>query len=477
MTNVVLIVMDTARVDATQQLDCILTDATRFNQAFSASPWTLPSHASIFTSLYPSKHGAHAGHKQLEPDIPVIAELFRDTGYETVAVSNNTWISDEFGFSRGFGKFHKTWQYIQSDTDLGRIARTTEGLDQYRKLVRAIFDGNPVRNIANAAYGKFFRKQTDSGAERTNKWINQWLTDRDDSQPFFLFVNYLEPHLEYRPPKEFAKQFLPADVAYESAMEIPQDAWGYVLGTVDMTERDFDILRALYRAEISYLNYRIGQLRDMLESTGVWEDTIFVVTGDHGENIGDHGLMDHQYCLYDTLLRVPLLICGGAFSSGKDVSNIVQLTDLGPTLLDAVDIDAPAFKERVQGRSFHPDVDTDPREYAIAEYLSPQPSMSALEKRVGHLPDHVTEYDRSLRAIRGTEWKMIRGSDESVEVYNIEADPDETNELSDSRVDMVRTLESELNTWLASFDHATHHSDVDMRSETRERLEDLGYLQ
>ncbi|KZX49225.1 sulfatase [Haloarcula sp. K1] len=477
MNNVVLIVMDTARMNASQHLDCLLEDATRFDQAFSASPWTLPSHASIFTGLYPSKHGAHAGHKQLEPDVPVLAEVFRDAGYETVGVSNNTWISNEFGFGRGFERFHKTWQYVQSDTDLGRIARTTEGLNQFRTLAKAVFDGNPVANIANAAYGKFFRKQTDSGAERTNEWIDHWLTERDRSRPFFLFINYLEPHLEYRPPKEFAEQFLPSNTTYEDAMEVPQDAWGYISGTVDMTERDFEILQGLYMAEISYLNHRIGQLRETLQAAGEWQDTVFVVTGDHGENIGDHGLMDHQYCLYDTLLRVPLLIHGDMFSGRNVVSDIVQLPDLGPTLLDAVDIAAPDFREQTQGQSFHPESDNDTREYAIAEYMAPQPSMEALKKRIGHLPDHVIKYDRSLRAVRGTKWKLIRGSDESIELYDIDDDPGEINELSESHPDIVQNLESELDGWLASFEQTDQDGNVDMRTETRDRLEDLGYLQ
>jgi arylsulfatase A-like enzyme len=179
-------------------------------------------------------------------------------------------------------------------------------------------------------------------------------------------------------------------------MAVPQNAWEYIAGMVEMTGRDFEILRALYRAEIAYLDRRIGELRDMLEAHGEWEDTVFVVTGDHGENIGDHGLMDHQYCLYDTLLHVPLVIHGGSFTGGGTVEDLVSLTDLGPTLLDEVGIDAPEFREETQGRSFHPDANAEPRDRIVAEYLAPQPSMDALEARVGDLPGHVREYDRSL---------------------------------------------------------------------------------
>ena len=486
MTNVVLLVLDTARSTEfdfggagilAPEMTEIATAGTRFDTTLSNAPWTLPSHASLFTATYPSKHGAHAGHKRLDDDPRTLAEAFATADYETVAVSNNTWISEEFGFARGFETFVKTWQYVQADTDLGEIARTKEGTDKLRAVARRIFDGNPLTNVANAVYGQFLRNRGDDGAKRTNEWIADWLSSRDDDRPFFLFVNYLEPHLEYRPPREHAERFLPDGVTYDEAMDVPQDAWGYIAGTVEMTDRDFEILRALYRAEIAYLGERIGELRRHLEAAGEWEDTIFVVTADHGENIGDHELMDHQYCLYDTLLHVPLVVHGGAFTDGETVDDLVQLTDLGPTLLDAAGVDAPKFREQAQGRSFHPDADVDPREFAVAEYLAPQPSMDALEKRVGSLPDGVRRYDRSLRSIRDDEWKLIRGSDGSTELYRVADDPDERTDLADDRPEQVNRLEAALDDWLTSFEHADVSGGVDMSADTKERLEDLGYLQ
>ena len=482
MTNIILVVMDTARYknclsDPAEGLSLSDAAGTVFTQAMATAPWTLPSHASLFTGTSPTKHGAHAGHKYLEPELKTLPEVFTRHGYETTAVSNNTWISEEFGFSRGFGTMYKTWQYIQTNTDFGKIAREKEGLSKYLELSKLLFEGNPLINLTNVIYGQFFRKTDDAGAARTCEWIGDWLADRDDSRPFFLFVNYLEPHLEYRPPEEFAERFLPAGVSYDEAMDVPQDAWGYIAGKTELSDRDFEVLRALYRTEIAYLDHRIGELRDLLEEHGEWEDTVFVVTGDHGENIGDHGLMDHQYSLHDTLLHVPLVIHGGSFTGGGTVDDLVQLTDLAPTLLDEVGIDAPEFREQAQGRSFHPDADTEPRDRVVAEYMAPQPSMEALEKRVGDLPAHVYEYDRSLRALRTEEWKLIRGSDGSRRLYHVASDPEESEDVADENPEVVSRLEGELDEWLDSFEHAEHTGDVSMREETRERLEDLGYLQ
>ena len=204
--NVVLIVMDTARMsdtstntpetDSTLTLSELASSGTKYSNCFASSPWTLPSHASLFTGIYSSKHGAHAGHKTLSHSMTVLAESFQSAGYETVAVSNNTWISDEFGFERGFETFYKTWQYVQSETDLGEVARTNEGAEMLRTLASRLANGNPLVNVANAIYGKFLRKQDDDGAKRTNEWVSNWLGSRDTDRPFFLFVNYLEPHLD-----------------------------------------------------------------------------------------------------------------------------------------------------------------------------------------------------------------------------------------------------------------------------------------
>jgi len=483
--NVVLIVMDTARsresygiLDARAEasnFETALSTASNCTSAISSAPWTLPSHASLFTGTTPSFHGAHAGHKRLDTTHTTLPEVLDGHGYETVAVSNNTWISGEFGFDQGFETFYKTWQYVQSSTDLGKIARQEEGLEKLRKGVRALFNGNPVANLTNALYGQFLRKSEDDGAAQTNEWIRDWLETREDSRPFFLFVNYLEPHLEYRPAKQHAEKQLPEGVRYEEAMDVSQDAWGYIAGDVEMSERDFEILRALYRAEISYLYGKTEAVIDMLKAAGEWDDTLFIVTSDHGENIGEHGLMDHQYALYDTLLHVPLFVHGGPFD-GSDIDDMVQLLDIPPTVLDVLDIEAPDAREQFQGVSFHPDAESK-REYAVAEYLAPQPSMAALEKRVGKLPEDVRLYDRSLRAIRTDRYKYVRGSDGAQELYDVRSDPTETNDIADTERDIVDELDEQLDAWLDSFEHAESAGEVAMDDDTKSRLEDLGYLQ
>ncbi|WP_232700490.1 sulfatase [Halobacterium wangiae] len=480
--NVVVVVADTTRVDDAYDAQVAptladLADAgTRATRAFSTAPWTLPSHASMLTGTHTSKHGAHAGHEQLDDRLPMLSECFRDAGYETVCVSSNTWLSAESGFDRGFDSFQQTWQVVQSGNALGGLVEETEE-SRLRAVARELFDGNPFANVANVLYRYLVRDRADDGAARSTEWIENWLGDRDATDPFFLFVNYLEPHLEYRPPRRLAEQYLPANATYEEAMDVPQEPWEYLAGNLTLSDSELQLLRGLYRAEVAYVDEQLAALRTALEEAGELEDTIFVVTSDHGENIGDHGMMDHQYCLYDTLVNVPLVLDGGAFSGEGELTDLVSHVDLAPTLLDEAGIDAPDARESFQGVSFHPDADAEPREFVVSEYVEPQPSMDALERNVEDLPEHLYQYDRSLQAIRTREYKFVRGSDGLRELYDLDADAGETTDVADAESAVAEDLEATLDEWLASFEHADVDESVTISEDRKDRLEQLGYLQ
>nr|WP_231751560.1 sulfatase [Halogeometricum sp. CBA1124] len=357
--NVVLTVLDTARARDTvpassspmPTLADVAADGTEFTNAFSPAPWTLPSHASLFTGTYPSQHGAHGDHTYLDDSPRTLAEAFSAAGYETVGVSNNTWVTEEFGFGRGFDTLRKGWQYVQSDTDLGTVTRAEHPMEKLRAAGDRLFDGNPLVNAANLVYDEF---AAGDGAERATSWVDSWLSDRDDETPFFCFLNFIEPHAEYRPPREYAEPYLPPDTTYDEATTLRQDPRAYDVGEYALNDREFEALRGLYRGSLAYLDDQLARLRESLVAAGEWEDTVFVALGDHGENIGDHGFFGHQYNLYDTLLHVPMVARGGPFDGGRR-DDLVQTLDLAPTLLDAAGIDDPAFERQMHARSLHPD--------------------------------------------------------------------------------------------------------------------------
>ena len=459
-------------------LSALAADGAAYRRAFATAPWTLPSHASLFTGTYPSTHGAHGAHTSLGAGHRLLAESFADSGYETIGVTNNTWITGEFGFARGFETFWKGWQYWQSETDMGAVLRARERTEQLRQVADSLLDGNPFVNAVNLAYSELLQPTGDDGAARTTDRIAGWLGDRDDDRPFFLFANLIEPHVEYRPPRECAAPFLPADASYEEARSVRQEPRAYDVGAYELTERDCRLLAALYRGELAYVDRQLDRLRAALRDAGEWDDTLLVVLGDHGENVGDHGFLGHQYNLHDTVLHVPLVVHGGAYTGGPTTDRLVQLSDLPTTLLDATGVEDARLREQSQGRSFHPDADAEPREAVFAEYVAPQPSMARLEERFGDLPEHVRRYDRSLRAIRTGEYKYVRGSDGSESLYDVRRPPGERRDRSADRPERTRRLRERLTAWRDALDRAAVDPDapVGMTAETERRLERLGYL-
>lgn len=481
--NVVVVVLDTARAsDVLSTSPTVMPtlaeigDAgTTYQNAVATAPWTLPSHGSLFTGTYPSKHGAHGDNMYLSDENRTLPEAFSDAGYETLAVSNNTWVTEEFGFETGFDTFWKGWQYYQAEKDMGVIAHELGRRAKMRAAFENIPDGNPLINAVNLIYSEFLQPRTDEGAARTTDRVESWLGDRNDKRPFFLFINYLEPHITYRPPREHAKRFLPEGATYEEALDVRQSPCAQNVGEYTLTDREATLLHALYRGELSYVDEAVSQIRTALEDRGEWDETVLVVLGDHGENIGDHGFLGHQYNIYDTLLHVPVVIHGGAFTGGQTTDRLIQLHDLVPTLLDETGIDAPALREQSQGRSFHPDADAE-REFAVSEYIAPQPPVETLEARFEPLPEYAKNYDRTLRAIRADGYKLVVGSDELEMLFDIAEEPREETEISVAEPEQVEQLKRQLEEWSESFTHASRDTEAEISGATRERLADLGYM-
>ena len=479
--NVVLVVWDTVRGADTVPADESLTPTlaslaergTEYTSSYACAPWTVPSHGSLFTGTYPSRHGAHSDSAFLDDRLPTVAELFRDAGYETMAVSNNTWIAEEFGFARGF------------DTFVEQAIRRGDG-GSFRDELGDVLGAPPTPgDIDPQSLGELWRRlrdeirpgDRDDGADRTVDRVRRWLETRSEDDPFFLFVNFIEAHLKYRPPRRFCRPHLPAGWSYDEAIELPQDPRAFDAGAFSPTEEEWAVLEALYRGEVAYLDARLGRLLAAMEAAGVREETLLVVTGDHGENVGDHGFLGHQYCLYDTLIHVPLVVDGGAFSGGADGSErLVQSVDVAPTLLDAAGIEATEARAGFQGDSFHPPAEGRSRTHAFTEYRGPRPPAERLEERFGEVPERIYALQRSLRSVRTDRYKYVRGSDGSAELYDLATDPDERRDVAEETPEVTEALDSRLDRWLSSFEHAGAGRSAAMDPSTERHLANLGYL-
>jgi arylsulfatase A-like enzyme len=296
-----------------------------------------------------------------------------------------------------------------------------------------------------------------------------------------MFVNYLEPHLKYQPPKRFRNSFLSADIDIRRIRAVNQDPYAYMVGAETMDEEDFTILKALYDAELRYLDYRFNELLNLLENQGILANSLVIISSDHGENIGEHGLMEHQYCLYDTLLHVPLLIrFPGKRNSSRQVHQIVETRNIFFTILDFLGIEDVIDPLNSSGSSLLSEsVHNSTENIYLSEYLVPQPSVSELESR---FPEgDCSQFDRLLRTIYSNDgYKFIWSSDDKHELYNLFEDPSEKQNLLPIRQKLTNDLNALISknlpdiSGLSQYDGENDWSVKD--SSIYQRLKDLGYL-
>lgn len=266
--------------ETTPRLAEFADDAVLFESAYSPSPWTKPSVASLLTSLYPMEHGALEKRDRLAADLPTAAEAFRDAGYETAAFSSSPWIIPTFGFDRGFDTFEVVTR--------GGAIQSTRIEEVY------------------AAFLKFWK-------------------GRDRSKPLFVYLHSKDPHGPYSPPDEYIARI---DPGYRG-----RSVGGYKDGELT-PDRESAVL--LYDAEILYNDDYFGRLVDMLKEEGLYDETMIVYLADHGEEFLDHGDVGHGKRLWEEQVRVPLLIRfpGGRWG-GERVEAPISTIDVLPTLLDA----------------------------------------------------------------------------------------------------------------------------------------------
>jgi arylsulfatase A-like enzyme len=311
--NVLLVVLDTVRAGnlsvygygrpTSPQLTRLAETGVLFERAVSTSPWTLPSHATLFTGRLPHEVSAD-WLRPLDRTHPTIAEVFARRGYVTAAfIGNLLYGTAETGLSRGFARYE---DYPYS---LGSFIF-------HSWLARAFT--NPIRTLA----GKSDRLMVKT-ASRVNDHFFEWLASHDQTTPFFAFLNYFDAHNPYAPPPPF-------DTKFSSGGPLPdimvRRSW-----SATEIQRSMDA----YDGAVAYVDDQLGRLLDGLRSRQLLDNTLVVVTSDHGEQFGEHGLFDHGNSLYWPVLHVPLVVSfPKRIPGGMRVSAAVTLADLPATMLD-----------------------------------------------------------------------------------------------------------------------------------------------
>lgn len=308
--NVIVFLVDTLRPDKlriynrnsrvqTPALDAWTKTATRFTAAHTQENWTKPSVATLMTSTMPWQHNATTGEAVLPRRIPTMSELLQKEGFYTGFFSSNGYVSDKFGFGRGWNTYRN---YIR------------EG----RK--------NPAQYVAHD--------------------VLEWLDKRPKDKRFFLYIHTIDPHVPYRPPSEFSDMYDPEP--YSGVVNFRKDATlleNIKIGRLKLNQRDKQQLVALYDGEITYHDVWFGKILDGLRERGLDQNTAMVFTSDHGEEFWDHGSVGHGHNVYEELLHIPMVMhIPGAKERRTAIDTPVGLVDIAPTMFDALGVTAQGFE-------------------------------------------------------------------------------------------------------------------------------------
>ena len=455
--NIVLIVLDTVRADRFScrvdgpvpmpRIAALCKRGVFFERVSSTSSWTLPSHASIFTGLYPVRHGATQEHTLLDEAAPTLAELLGEIGYRTFGVSANPVVGIKSGLARGFDSFDETW----------------------RSSNRPGPDGGRVHpNLAA---------------------IDELLEYRDRTQPFFLFVNFIEAHAPNAPAERFRSPAASERVAAGRLARLHRhDAQSYYLDPQSISKADLGLLSDLYDAEITELDELVGRLVDRLDADGALANSVLIVTSDHGENFGDHGHFRHVFSLYGSTVRVPLLVVlPESAHAGERRSEPIALVDLFATILGAAGVPIPVSVAHARDL-FAPDAE-DAGRPVVAEYYYPAQALTLFGDDATEVHrDRLGRYLRRLRSIESNGLRFIWSSDGRHELYEVAADPAEEHDVAgDPRFTArERALRERLEAFVSSASEPARRPGVvtpagggafeGLDPESAERLRELGYV-
>jgi arylsulfatase A-like enzyme len=512
--DILFIVLDTQRVDrlscygydlpTTPNLDKFAATATRFETAIAPAQWTVPSHTSMFTGLYPSEHTMVQSYSVMPENLTTLAERLRDGGYFTAGFCNNPLVGViNNGLRRGFLSF---LNYSGLLTSRPNQAGTSSGwIGRYRQWFKRQLSGVMTRIQDAFARSDWllslsftplmvplwqtalsFKGNTAKSLEDTARL----LCDRpgiEPDQPVFAFVNLMGTHMPYHPPRRYIEQFAPHVLRDRDARNFLQrfnsDVYGWLApltGALDEPQKK--TLDGMYDAEVAAQDAQLGRFLDQLRQAGRLDNTLVVICADHGEHLGEKQFMGHSLSIYNELIRVPLIVQDPTqqLPQGSVVEAVVSTRRLFHTVLSA----AGLADEAEQQLSLLPQQYQQPlseTDYVFAEAIPPQNVVNLMQRRQ---PELVRDRacDQPRRAVWIGQHKLIETGDQQVELYDVHQDPQEHLNLSAILPENVEVLQDCLQAFAGEMDdygttatarRAPGYDDP----EVQRRLQELGYLE
>ncbi len=450
--NVLLVTIDTWRADRlgtgiSPALDQLAASAIRFTAARTAAPLTLPAHATILTGLLPPAHGVRVnGLDVLSSSHPTIARLLKGSGYRTAAFIGAFVLDRRYGLAAGFDAY---------DDRIPRDPRASERLEAERPA-SAVIDGALAWLDSHAGTGA--STATDAAGRAT---------------PFFVWIHLYDPHAPYNPPSEFLER----------------------VKHVNLPDRGrSDSQKTMYDGEIAYADSQLSRVLSWLQTRGLAGRTLIVVAGDHGEGLGEHGEQTHGMLLYDSTLRVPLVVAAPGRQAAVRNEG-VSLADIAPTILAAAGVPRP---DVMKGRDLLGEVeragevrlkpDTTERKASNGRAgnsnevrLKPDATISG-SGSVRLQPDLYSETDypraagwSSLQALTDGRWMTIRAGS-AIEVYDLHNDPRQLHNIAISQPSIANAMSARIEVIRGAAGKAGQSGAREVSGDAEELLRSLGYV-
>ncbi|MGB3494368.1 MAG: sulfatase, partial [Elainellaceae cyanobacterium] len=489
-------------LETSPNLDALAADATRFESAVSAAQWTVPSHASMFTGLYPSAHQVLQSYSVLPDELTTLAERLNAGGYFTAGFCNNPLVGViNNGLRRGFYSFLNYSGLLNSYPNQAGAQKGL--LDRYRQLFKKLLAKGlnqvqdsfarsemllslslsplmvPLWQTALSFKGNTAKSLDDAA----NLLINRRGTDAE--QPVFAFINLMGTHMPYHPPRKYVERFAPHVLKDQKARhylrQFNSDVYGWLAplaGALDESEKA--TLDGMYDAEVACQDEQLGVFFNQLKSSGALDNTLVIVCSDHGEHLGEKQFIGHSISLYNELVRVPLIIRDPSdrFPRSSTRGDVVSTRRLFHSVLDVAGL--ASEEERLLTLAQDPTTDPE-RNRVFSEAIPPQNVVNLLQKRQ---PELIRDRfcDQPRRAIWLGNHKLIETGGQILELYDFLEDPREDLNLSSVFPENVEVLQDCLDAFVGE------HSGDAMAStlarapgfddpEVQQRLRDLGYLE
>ncbi len=437
-TNVILISVDTLRADhlgcygyernTSPNIDALASDSVTFLNTYSSSPWTLPSHVSILTSLHGVNHQVSYEDESMDPSIITLADVLRVNQFYCAALTGGGFVHAKYGFSKGFNSY----------SDEGGILRQ----DSAEHLFHA-----------------------------TSRWL-----EREKDKSFFLFLHTFQPHNPYACPYPYKTMFIEEDAKWKHI-----DLQSYLGGKPgifkELTEKELQNIKGLYDGEIRYTDEEfIAPLIKKLKHMGLYDKTMIIFISDHGEEFYEHQGWGHGHSLYDESLKVPLIIkFPGSRFRGRRISNFVSLVDIFPTILDELGVSMRDLD--IDGKSLFPVITGKQKEDRI--FLADVAS-NVLDS---HIPQKISTNKGKEKLILN---KKFSKEDleffisqppvlKPIEIYNLIMDPGEQRNIADEQAELANLIIQKINK-IYKEAKIKKTGKLELDEELKKQLKALGYI-